>query len=167
MRKRYWICNDKYYIGSRSYTEGIGETGYDSELFGKSLARGLLHPFAEIAPSISYVYHHIVYVKRDGVYEYLNKDLYNQFIESSIENVSSPAFQIVQEPGQWVVALPPSGNYLKAEVLDLNGRVVWRQPVTGHEDSVSIRTENFARGTYIVVLTAQSGRLASCKVAVE
>ncbi len=59
------------------------------------------------------------------------------------------------------------GLLLQAEVLDFNGRAVWRQPVTGHEDSVRIRTEDFARGTYIVVLTAQSGQLTSCKVAVE
>ncbi len=116
----------------------------------------------------THFFYALSYVKRDdGVYEFVFKSLEDPCLECAIEALATSNLHIASSPGQWVVTLPPSGNYLKAEVLDLNGRVVWRQPVTGHEDSVSIRTENFARGTYIVVLTAQSGRLASCKVAVE
>ncbi len=167
LRKRFWMDFEitDYRIGPFSYTEGIGQTGYEIGLY---LNNNLLYPFEDSMPSISAVDHNIVYVKRstDGVFEYLNEKLYNDFLASSIESVSSSSLKIAREDGRWVLTLPQGGKPCKIEVMDATGRMVWSKSVAGNTDTLGIPTADFVPGTYIVVLTAQSGKMTQ-KVVVQ
>ncbi len=162
LRKRFEFVekfDEDFYYSGYAYTEGIGETGkYE---FGISLGAGLLSPFMPLSTCIGCIYHEIVYVKRstDGVFEYLNEKLYNDFLASSIESVSSSSLKIAQEAGQWVLTLPPGGKPCKVEVADAAGRMVWSKSIAGNSGTLNIPTTGFVPGTYIVVLTAQSGKM--------
>ncbi len=161
LRKRFWF--DQYLDGSalHSYTEGFGATGYDDEI-GLRFSGNLIYPFEGYITSISAVYNNIVYVKRgtDGVFEYLNEDYYNDFLASSIESVSSTALQINQEPGRWIATLPPNEGYSKIEVLDAAGRVAHSESIADNTETLTIPTDKFAQGTYIIVLTSQTGTMS-------
>ncbi len=168
LRKRFWFDQSLDGSALHSYTEGIGATFYEDEI-GLWFCVNLMNLFECYITSISAVYNNIVYVKRstDGVFEYLNEDYYNDFLVSSIESVSSTALQISQEPGRWIVTFPPNEEYSKVEVLDAAGRIVHSESISGKAETLTIPTNKFAQGIYIVVLTAQSGKLTTCKMQVR
>ena len=152
-----------------AYSSSVGQTLWAIEGIGYATNRqvdgDLISPYLEACACFPAYTSCLAYVHRlgsDSEWEYSHDDFDFDNIDD-IGNYTELEFGVGD--GSLTVATP-RGGVRRTRLLDLDGNVVWS---SNHEDvsAVSIPTEEFAKGAYIVEAETVSGVSVSQRVAVR
>ncbi len=102
----------------------------------------------------------LVYMKApDGTMEYETADAVNDpCYVSRVDEIDSDSWHVVRR-GDWLEITFPEGLFDMAELLDLSGRVLWCDYLSG-QSRVSLPVAAYPRGVYIVALSSAGKRVS-------
>ncbi len=114
-----------------------------------------------------FVYRETVWVGSEWNENY-NTPIEDPYLENlaGIKDIEVEDFQIAIRDNHLIIPLPRGDKHHGLKVMDAAGRVVHCENVAGKAETLTIPTNKFARGIYIVVLTSGAGMM-SRKVAVR
>ena len=101
----------------------------------------------------------VVYAKApDGTVEYATADALNDPCYSGVGEIDDDSWSVVRRD-DWIEVRCAEGLFEAVELLDLSGRVLWCDYLSG-QTTILIPTSDYPSGVYIVALSSGSRRVA-------
>lgn len=142
LRQRFWADDKVLWI------EGLGVEEGD-----------LLRPGCSTVAGGLDTQDRLVYVRAaDGTVEYESPDAVNDPCYSRVADVDDDRWYMARQ-GDWLEIGCVGGEFKVVELLDLSGRVLWCDSMTG-EPRVLVPVGGYPAGVYIVALSAETRRVA-------
>lgn len=142
LRQRFWAD------GAVLWIEGLGVEEGDMLRPGCSTGSGGLD-----------TQDRLVYAKApDGTVEYATADALNDPCYSGVGEIDDDSWSVVRRD-DWIEVRCAEGLFEAVELLDLSGRVLWCDYLSG-QTTILIPTSDYPSGVYIVALSSGSRRVA-------